>query len=128
MAMRPTLAHLLRDAFLRGEDVRTVPFARQHKVTRSAVLKALAAFDGIVALEGRGATAAWVCNNIPAMLAMTTPSTAADQVKARAWRDARAERVRCGAFADLSAAWGIAAAPIDIPLPSTRHSGLSENR
>lgn len=114
---KQTLFDLLRDALLRGEVIRSGVFARRHGVTRAGVIRALHMFGGAVTMQGQSEATTWVCVDRAALERCRAPQSPADSARAHAatyWRNAAA---RCSAFADLSAAWGIAAAPIDIPLP-----------
>jgi len=110
-----SLCEVLRDAFLRGEEVNPTTFARAQGVSRQGVYLAMAHFGGLVCRGARRGTLK--CCDMQAMRDFRAPSAGGRTRGAR-----RAAPPAPTAWAQLLNAWGIPTTPPEIDLPTHFHT------
>lgn len=101
------VSELLREAFLRGEEVVASRFGRENGVDRKSVWRVLRSLGPIVECQAaaNGTAQVWKCVDMGGMCRWQPPKAGRPKKRARP--------------ASLEAAWGMRSADIDLPV--TKH-------
>lgn len=117
VARSMSLCEALREAFLRGEVIHAIEFAKTQQSSRQAVYLALSKFGSLVK-RGGGRYGSFVCADMTGMQLFNAPAAGG---RTRGSRAANSRGRQVTPWDALLLAWGLPLQPVDLQLPRHLH-------